>query len=130
VYGVPLLFGFLWEDMNRCQQECDSFIQGCTRVVKPGGSIAVVLTTPGWRLDHLRQDSISSTNSTRKGSLKDLLVPHGFSHQDVPLILDYGSVDEALSTYGFIYGQKAIDYLLDNQIYRLNWSLRIYSKRV
>jgi len=120
VYGVPIL----WEDATRRRRDCDAFIRSCHRVVKPGGYIIVVSTTPGWRPDHLRRAK------PRRYSLDDLLGPHGFAHRDVAVVLDYGSVDEALRTYGFIYGEPAIDYLLDRQTPRLNWSLRIYVTRV
>lgn len=119
VYGVPIL----WEDTARRRRDCDAFIHGCTRVVKPGGYIVVVSTTPGWTPDHLRHAK------TRHCTLDELLGPHGFTHRDVPVILDYGSVEEALRTYGFIYGEPAIEYLLDTRTAQLSWSIRIYYAR-
>jgi SAM-dependent methyltransferase len=120
VYGVPVM----WEDATRRQGDCDAFIRSCNCVVKSKGHIIVVATTPDWKPDHLRRAK------KRPYSLDNLLGPHDFAHRDVAVVLDYGSVDEALRTYGFIYGRKAIDFLLDNQTSRLNWSLRIYSKRL
>jgi hypothetical protein len=55
-----------------------------------------------------------------------LLEPHGFRFRDITIVADYGSVEEAVATYGFIFGDKAIDYLLDHQTSRLQWTLRIY----
>jgi ubiquinone/menaquinone biosynthesis C-methylase UbiE len=119
VYGVPIL----WEDATRRQRDCEAFIQHCKRVVKPGGHLITVSTTPGWKPDHLPQAK------TRQCTVDDLLVPYGFTHRDVVAILDYGSTEEALRTYGFICGKPAIDHLLDTQTTRLNWSFRIYHRR-
>jgi hypothetical protein len=44
--------------------------------------------------------------------------------------MDYGSLEEALATWGFIYGEEAIDYLLDRRTSRLTWSLRIWHREV
>jgi hypothetical protein len=65
-------------------------------------------TAPGWQA----------------GELTDLLLPEldpggrdrdhymerlGFAYQDIDVDGDYGSVEEAVATYGFIYRRKAID---------------------
>jgi hypothetical protein len=44
--------------------------------------------------------------------------------------LDYGSEQEALETFGFIYGPAAIDHILENKTSHQEWALRAYIKRV
>ncbi len=44
--------------------------------------------------------------------------------------MDYGTVQEALETFGFIYGPAAIDYILDNQTSHQEWGLRIHIRKV
>jgi hypothetical protein len=39
-----------------------------------------------------------------------------FEHGDFFVNADYGSVPQALETYGVIYGQQAIDYLISRQV--------------
>jgi ubiquinone/menaquinone biosynthesis C-methylase UbiE len=96
VYGIPIL----WEDATRRQGDCDAFIRSCHRVVKSKGYIIVVATTPDWTPDHRRR------TKNPPYSLDDLLGPHEFTHRDVTVVLDYGSVEEALRTYGFIFWTK------------------------
>jgi hypothetical protein len=58
---------------------------------------------------------------TRAGTARE----HGFAQDDVAVEIDYGSVEEAIATYGFIYGEPAIDYLLGRGTSKINWSLRL-----
>ena len=93
------------------------------RVVRPGGHVAFVTTTPGWRMDH---EPAATEQPMARDALAEQLEPLGFTPRDVLVEMDYGSVDEALATWGCIYGADAIDYLLERQTSRLTWSLRIW----
>ena len=53
----------------------------------------------------------------------------GFVPQDFVVDMDYGTQQEALETFGFIYGSAAIDYILDNQTSHQEWALRVYVRR-
>ena len=48
VHGPPF-----WKDVERRKQDLNALVDGCLRVVKLGGYIALVSTTPGWVMDHL-----------------------------------------------------------------------------
>jgi hypothetical protein len=62
--------------------------------------------------------------------LEQHLEPFGFTSRDAVVTMDYGSRAEALATWGFIYGERAIDYLLEHRTSRLTWSLRIWHQQV
>ena len=113
VHGVPFP-----EDTER------NTVRGCLRVVRPGGVVAFVSTTPGWRMDHERPRL--NMEPVEPDFLEQHLEPFRFSARDVVVTMDYGTLDEALATWGFIYGDEAIDYLLERRTSRLTWSVRIW----
>jgi len=49
-----------------------------------------------------------------------------FAYQDVFCDQDYGTVEHIVSTYGFIFGKKAIEYLKREQKTSIRWRFRIY----
>ena len=61
---------------------------------------------------------------------EELLKPHGFITKDIRVIIDFGTVDEALATYGFIYGENAIDYIVDSKVTKFSWILRLFYRLV
>ncbi len=124
VHGAP----FLWDDLNQRRRDCEATVRECLRVVKPGGHVAFVGTTSGWRKDHERESAARQAAALVDDPILALLAPHGFAVRDIGVVMDYGSVDEALATYGFIYGKTAIDYIRERQTSRLGWSLRIYHR--
>jgi hypothetical protein len=60
---------------------------------------------------------------------ESLLTAEGFTLSDELLELDYGSLEEALATYGFIYGPYAIDWLLERQSSVVYFGNRVYLRR-
>ena len=54
----------------------------------------------------------------------------GFAYRDIEFKADYGSVAEAVATYGFIYGRKAIDYLVAHNKRSIRWKPRLYYQQV
>ena len=108
IHSLPII----WEDMERTRLDCQAMIDGCLRVVKPGGYISLASTTPGKLWDHLVGGMTSFGDPDGKGTNGELLIPLGFTYRDVRVINNYGTIEEALATHGFIYGEKAIDYIL------------------
>lgn len=119
MYGAP----FPW-DTN------DSFVRGCERVVRSGGHIVVVGTPPNWRPAYARSPSVPFGNPEAQQAVDHRLGQLGFSVHDSVVDLDYGTEQEALETFGFIYGPAAIDHILDNKTSHQEWALRTYIKRV
>lgn len=126
IHSLPII----WEDMGRTERDCQAMVNGCLRVVKNGGYIAIATTTPGWLWDHLVGGMTSFGEPEKKRPTEMLLEPLGFLFRDVRIVIDYGTIEEALATHGFIYGEKAIDYILDKNASKFSWSLRIFYRRV
>ncbi len=106
----------------------DAAVREALRVVRGGGHVAIVSTTPGWRMDHER--AVSRPPNVPPDFLEEHLRPYGFAAHDADVALDYGSVAEALATWGCIYGEQAIDHLLDSRTSVLSWSLRIWHRQL
>jgi SAM-dependent methyltransferase len=119
MYGAP----FPWD-------KDDSFVRGCERVVRSGGHIVVVGTPLNWRPAYARSPSVPFGNPEAEQAVDHRLKQLGFSVHDFVVDLDYGTEQEALETFGFIYGPAAIDHLLDNRASHQEWALRAYIKRV
>jgi ubiquinone/menaquinone biosynthesis C-methylase UbiE len=119
MYGAP----FPWDTD-------DSFVRGCERVVRSGGYIVVVGTPPDWRPAFARSPSVPFGNPEAQHAVDRHLEQLGFSVHDFVVDLDYGTAQEALETFGFIYGPAAIDHILDIKTSHQEWALRTYMKRV
>jgi SAM-dependent methyltransferase len=49
-----------------------------------------------------------------------------FAHQDIFSDQDYGTVEHIVSTYGFIFGKKTIEYLRREKKTTMRWKFRVY----
>lgn len=114
--GAP----FPWSDA--------AFVRGCFRVVRPGGYVLFGGTT-GSSTAHER-GATDPTPPSESNDPMPLLAPFGFTKHVRPANLRFGSVEEALATWGFIYGEVAIDYLLAHPEYVLSVNLVIHFKQV
>jgi hypothetical protein len=54
----------------------------------------------------------------------------GFAYRDIEVEADYGSVAEAVATYGFIYGRQVIDELVAHDTRSIRWRPRLYWQAV
>jgi len=119
MHGAP----FPWDTEHR-------FIRDCERVVRGGGHIVIVGTMPNWQPLHARSDGATFDRDPEVFEAMDNLRQMGFTTRDFKVDMDYGTVQEALETFGFIYGPDAIDYILDNQTSHQEWGLRVYARTV
>jgi len=120
----------LWEDTEIRKRKSDALVNECIRVVHSGGFIVLMGKTPGFKWDHLVGGMNSYGDSSEPCPTEELLAPHGFIAEDIRCIIDYATVEEALATYGFIYGESAIDYILNNKTTRFSWMLRLLYRLV
>lgn len=51
-----------------------------------------------------------------------------FHYQDITSVQEYGTVERIVSTYGFIFGKKTIDYIQRHQKTAITWTFRVYWK--
>ena len=115
------------------RENIEQFVGEAERVLIANGLTISVDVAPGWYggelapviLGRSRRQKDSDTEITRNGSFIAL----GFNHRDVYQTQDYGSVEKMLSTYGFIFGRKAINYIISHQKTIVKWKFRIYYKQ-
>jgi hypothetical protein len=62
-------------------------------------------------------------------ALKRIMAPFGCDLRALDVEIDYGTVDEALATWGSAYGEEAIDRLLDGQSPKVTVGLGIWFRR-
>jgi hypothetical protein len=48
------------------------------------------------------------------------------AYQDIFSDQEYGTVENIVSTYGFIFGKKAIEYLKKEHKTTIHWKFRVY----
>ncbi len=125
VYGFPFWFA---QAGPHGEQLAKRFVSRGQAALKPGGSMLIVNSALGWDAGELtgmlwpagdRPDGARRDDQLMTGML-------GFQFDDVVVTVDYGSVEEAVATFGFIFGHTAIDYLLTHQISQIRWKLRLY----
>ena len=131
--GFPFWFVDAGEQGRRLGER---FIADCGRIVRPGGPIIAVGVAPGWEMGDptpvLRPtgDEPERVHDRVGGRVDAYMEALGFEHRDVSVDGDYGSVREAVETYGFIYGRKAIDYLVANDVRSVRWKIRVHHRSV
>ena len=131
--GFPFWFVDAGERGRRLGEQ---FLADCDRIVRPGGSVVAVGGAPGWEMGEPTPVLQSGPGEAERvherinGRVHAYMTALGFAHRDVFVEGDYGSVREAVETYGFIYGRRAIDYLLTNNQHSVRWKLRIHDRPV
>lgn len=111
-----------------------AYVDESKRVLKKGGLIISVDIAPGWYggdlapviLGKKRRWSGVDSEIVRNKCFTKL----GFKHKDIFQNQEYGSVKKIVSTYGFIFGKKAIDYIKKHKKTNVKWKIRVYYKRV
>jgi len=103
------------------------FIKEARRVAKPGGLIVSVDVAPSWYGGELA-DIIGDPDADAELTAKHRLFVDeaAFSFFDVKQTSYYGSLEKIIGTYGFIFGEKAIDHIKQNNITSIKWAFRAY----
>jgi ubiquinone/menaquinone biosynthesis C-methylase UbiE len=101
------------------------FIREGLRVAK--GSVIYVGIPPGW----YGGDLYDVIENPYKGKI-DLEVDRifieefQFTHQDIFSDQEYGTVEQIVSLYGFIFGKKVIEHLKRERKTAIRWKFRVY----
>lgn len=106
------------------------FIKEARRVIKPVGTIVSIDVAPGWyggELAHIIDDPDADVELKAKHHL--FVEEAGFSYLDVIQTSYYGSLKKIISTYGFIFGEKVIEYINQNSITSIQWKFRVYYEK-
>jgi ubiquinone/menaquinone biosynthesis C-methylase UbiE len=99
------------------------------RVSRRPGLLLQVGIAPHWyggELDPIIQDQAPILEATTR----DLTEHHGFSVMDFESVQDYGTQDNILRTYGFIFGRRAIAHLKQTGQTTIRWRFRIHYRWV
>ena len=99
------------------------FIREGLRVAR--GPVVYVGIPPGWYGGEL-YDVIEGFEKVDDVIDKVFIEEYGFSHQDIDTVQEYGTVDHIVSTYGFIFGRRAIKYLRRENKTTIHWRFRVY----
>ena len=112
------------------QENIAAFAREALRVVKPGGTVLAVDIAPGWYGGELAPVILGKAKKLEDETLRDLILGKlDFRHKDFYNLQDYGTLDKIVATYGFIFGQAAIDYLHTHQKTTIKWKWRIHYKQ-
>jgi ubiquinone/menaquinone biosynthesis C-methylase UbiE len=102
------------------------------RVVLPGGLVLRVDVAPGWYGGELEPVITGKPRdeTAPPGSKDAILAGLGYGALDVFTDQDYGTVEDAVRTYGFIHGQRVIEYLRERDLTTIRWKWRVRFRTV
>jgi ubiquinone/menaquinone biosynthesis C-methylase UbiE len=100
-----------------------TFIQEGRRVAR--GLVMYLGIAPGWYRGDL-YEVIEDDNKTDDTVDRIFLEEFHFAYRDVDCVQEYGTLDNITSTYGFIFGKKAIEYLKQHNQTSIHWRFRAY----
>src|SRR5579859_3587348 len=102
-------------------------VEETMRVLKPGGTFIVVTVPEGAYGGELAPIIFDDPTMLPNNSDWDaqLVEDFGFQFQEIASVTDYGSVENAVATYGFIFGRNAIRHLLAHQQQTITWRYRL-----
>ena len=112
----------------------EKFTAEAERVLVSGGSIFVTRVAPGWYGGELASEILKDLEFAKglknsEYAADSAFVESGFSHRDYYTTQQYDSVEHIISTYGFIHGKRAIEYLKAHNKTSIKWKYRVYHKR-
>jgi ubiquinone/menaquinone biosynthesis C-methylase UbiE len=98
------------------------------RVVRSPGLVLHVDVTPGWYGGEL--SAIIQQPTPELDAISARLTGHyGFAFEDVESVQEYGTSENILRTYGFIFGPRAIAHLQESGETAIRWRFRIHYRR-
>ena len=103
-------------------------VEEALRVVRSPGLLIHVDVAPGWyggELSHVIQHPTPELDAKSDR----LMQQFGCSFDDAESIQEYGSLENILRTYGFIFGPRAIAYLKQTGQTSIRWRFRIHYRR-
>jgi ubiquinone/menaquinone biosynthesis C-methylase UbiE len=99
------------------------FIREGLRVAK--GPVVYVGIPPGWYGGDL-YDVIEDVEKVDDQVDRIFIEEFHFAYQDIYSDQEYGTIENIVSTYGFIFGRKAIEYLKREKKTLIRWKFRVY----
>ena len=101
-----------------------AFVSEALRVLRPGGTLFTLNTTPGWYGGEFHD--VVTGSPEYEAALAGTLDAAGLATFDFKSIQDYGTVERAVATYGFIFGGASIDLLRAGNHSTVEWRWRVW----
>lgn len=123
--GVPLPYP---DGRGKGELIGDVFVRDAERAVRSGGYVISVEGAPDSRMPwvKLRSGFVNPVGQ----QITDLLAGrYNFDYRDAHLMQEYSSLQEAVETCGFIYGRRAIEFLIKHNKRRFRCKVRIHYKQ-
>jgi ubiquinone/menaquinone biosynthesis C-methylase UbiE len=128
--SVDMLTAITLASLNS-QENISAFAHEALRVVKPGGIVMALDIAPRWYGGDMAPVILGKNRQLEDETLRDeVLEKLDFRHKDFYNVQDYGTLDHIVATYGFIFGQAAIDYLRAHHKTTIKWKWRIHYRQV
>lgn len=112
------------------EDEIRAYIREAIRVTKNGGYIINLGIAPfcyGGDLAEVILGESKVTEEDTEGVVDRILRDEfGFTYFDYEAIQTYDSIEHIVSTYGFIFGQQAIDYIQKTKRKHIKWTYRVH----
>jgi ubiquinone/menaquinone biosynthesis C-methylase UbiE len=102
------------------------FIREGLRVAK--GPVVYLGIPPGWYGGDLYEviDDVEKVDD----KVDDIFIKEfQFAYQDIFSDQEYGTIEHIVSTYGFIFGKKAIEHLKKENKTTIRWKFRVYWRK-
>jgi ubiquinone/menaquinone biosynthesis C-methylase UbiE len=107
-----------------------NFIREGLRVAK--GSVVYLGIPPGWYGGDLYKviEDVEKVADKIADKIDHIFIEEfQFSYQDIFSDQEYGTVEHIVSTYGFIFGKKAIEYLKRENKTTIRYKFRVYWRK-
>lgn len=101
-------------------------VEEALRILKPGGIILYLDTPPGWYGGHLCSVIDHQSDAYHKEVAMRLA---NFGYWEFESVQEYGTTQNIVGTYGFIFGQRVIDHLEATGITAITWRIRVYHRQ-
>lgn len=117
-------------------QQIQAFVKEAERVLVPGGSIMSLDIAPGWYGGDLAPIITNKSAYFRRKIARlehdhsDTFAALGFKRRFFYQTQRFDSREHIISTYGFIFGKKAIEYLKANDKTTIKWKYVVHYKQV
>lgn len=98
------------------------------RVLAPGGLVLCLDIAPRWYGGELNE-VINHPTPDLTARDRELIEEWGFAYLDCDAVQEFGSTASIVSTYGFIFGQKAIDHLERTGQTAIRFRFRIHHRQ-
>jgi ubiquinone/menaquinone biosynthesis C-methylase UbiE len=111
------------------ERNIKSFAKEANRILVKNGVIISVDVAPKWYGGELAPIILGKSRDCKEDNLRnEVFISLGFKHKDFYQIGNYGSLRKIISTYGFIFGKKAIEYLKKHKKTKIKGKFRVFYK--